>query len=119
MRVMRFSGRGVVAAAVLCAVLPSAASLHGQDQSVAPPQLARTWDAEHVSPPLPPLMDHKEVVRRLTELTSANPDLFTLEKIGESQEGRSLNYVKTGTGSTGVLLWSQMHGDEPTATAAL
>ena len=64
-------------------------------------------------------MDHKEVVRRLTELTSANPDLFTLEKIGESLEGRSLNYVKTGTGPTGVLLWSQMHGDEPTATAAL
>lgn len=119
MGVMRFSGRGLVAAAVLCAVLPSTPSLHGQDQSVGPPQLARTWDTEHVSSPLPPLMDHKEVVRRLTALSSANPDLFTLEKIGESVEGRSLNYVKTGTGSTGVLLWSQMHGDEPTATAAL
>ena len=116
---MRFSGRGLVAAAVLCAVLPSAPSLHGQDQSVGPPQLGRTWDTEHVSSPLPPLMDHKEVVRRLTELSSANPDLFTLEKIGESVEGRSLNYVKTGTGSTGVLLLSQMYGDEPTATAAL
>ncbi len=116
----RFSGRGCWSPRRCWrAVLPSAVSLHGQDQSVAPPQLARTWDAEHVSTPLPPLMDHKEVVRRLTDLTSANPDLFTLEKIGESLEGRSLNYVKTGTGSTGVLLWSQMHGDEPTATAAL
>jgi hypothetical protein len=64
-------------------------------------------------------MDHAEVVRRLKELSSTSPDLFAVDQIGESLEGRSLNHVKTGTGSTSVLLWSQMHGDEPTATAAL
>jgi hypothetical protein len=79
----------------------------------------RIWDAEHVSPPLPPLMDHGEVMRRLEEVVSAAPDLFTMEKIGESVEGRSINHVTVGHGPTTVLLWSQMHGDEPTATAAL
>ena len=42
-----------------------------------------------------------------------------MEKIGESIEGRSINYVRAGTGPFGVLLWSQMHGDESTATSAL
>jgi hypothetical protein len=88
------------------------------EQSVAPQELARIWDAEHVSPPLPPLLDHADVVSRLDSLR-AGSDLFAVEKIGESIEGRSINYVRTGTGPFGVLLWSQMHGDEPTATSAL
>src|SRR6187549_704192 len=67
--------------------------------------------------PLTPLVDHKEVVRRLTDVVSGTPDLFTLEKIGESVEGRAINYVKTGNGPFGVVLWSQMHGDEATATS--
>src|SRR5690606_10209385 len=32
---------------------------------------------------------------------------------------RSIQMLKAGKGSTGVLLWSQMHGDEPTATMAI
>jgi hypothetical protein len=39
--------------------------------------------------------------------------------VGESVEGRALNLVQAGSGSFPVLLWSQMHGDETTATAAL
>jgi hypothetical protein len=87
--------------------------------SLAPQELARVWDAEHVSPPAPPLLTHAEVVSRLKSLVAAHPDLFSMEQIGESVEGRSINHVRVGTGSTRVLLWSQMHGDEPTATAAL
>jgi Zinc carboxypeptidase len=106
--------------ALMAVLLASPAYGHrDQEPSVAAPLLARAWDAEHVSPPLPSLLDHAEVVRRLTGLTAAAPDLFTLEKAGESLEGRSINYIRAGTGSIGVLLWSQMHGDEPTATAAL
>jgi Predicted carboxypeptidase len=41
------------------------------------------------------------------------------ERVGTSVEGRSINMVSMGTGPVRVLLWSQMHGDEPTATAAL
>ena len=50
---------------------------------------------------------------------SGAPDLFRMEKVGESVEGRALNLVQAGTGAFRVMLWSQMHGDEPTATAAL
>ncbi len=89
------------------------------DTPLTPKELTAIWDAEHVSPPLPPLVDHKEVVRRLTDVVSGTPDLFTMEKIGESVEGRAINHVKTGNGPFGVVLWSQMHGDEATATSAL
>lgn len=42
-----------------------------------------------------------------------------MEKAGESIEGRTIYHVTVGKGPYHVLLWSQMHGDEPTATAAL
>jgi Zinc carboxypeptidase len=86
---------------------------------VAPQDLAAIWDAERVSPPLPPLLDHADVTRRLGALAETDPSRFTLERIGESLEGRPINLVTVGTGPFRVLLWSQMHGDEPTATAAL
>jgi Zinc carboxypeptidase len=104
---------------VLLLSLLAPASGRAQDASVSSPQLARIWDTEHVSPPLPPLLDHAEVVKRLNEVLKAAPGLFSMEKIGESLEGRAINHVTIGTGRTGVLLWSQMHGDEATATAAL
>jgi hypothetical protein len=45
--------------------------------------------------------------------------MFSMEQIGESVEGRSINHLRVGSGPMPILLWSQMHGDEPTATAAL
>lgn len=39
--------------------------------------------------------------------------------IGKSILGRDIRSVTFGTGPTKVLLWSQMHGDEATATMAL
>ncbi|MDQ3389174.1 MAG: peptidase M14 [Gemmatimonadota bacterium] len=41
------------------------------------------------------------------------------EEIGRSAEGRPLYLVRYGNGPVPVLLWSQMHGDESTATMAL
>jgi hypothetical protein len=40
-------------------------------------------------------------------------------EIGRSVEGRPLYAVDIGGGPIRVMLWSQMHGDEPTATLAL
>lgn len=39
--------------------------------------------------------------------------------LGNSFEGRPIKMVKIGNGETKVMLWSQMHGDEPTATASI
>lgn len=44
---------------------------------------------------------------------------FSVEKIGKSFEERDIYQIKMGSGKTKVLLWSQMHGDEATATMAL
>ena len=46
-------------------------------------------------------------------------NLFTTTPLGQSAEGRTISLLRLGTGSVKVLLWSQMHGDEPTATMAL
>ena len=47
------------------------------------------------------------------------PEPFTVEQVGESFQGRPLNKIVIGHGPTRIFLWSQMHGNEPTATAAL
>ena len=41
------------------------------------------------------------------------------EPVGRSAEGRSIEAIRFGEGPVPVLLWSQMHGDETTATRAL
>lgn len=52
-------------------------------------------------------------------LLGLDKSLFDVQKAGESVEGRSIYLVKAGHGPVKVLLWSQMHGDETTATRAL
>jgi Zinc carboxypeptidase len=54
----------------------------------------------------------------LLEKLKANPK-FTITTVGESFEKRDLVQVKYGSGKKVVLLWSQMHGDEATATMAM
>lgn len=44
---------------------------------------------------------------------------FELKKLGESAQRRPIYHLTFGNGKTPVLLWSQMHGNEPTATFAL
>jgi len=44
---------------------------------------------------------------------------FKFEKVGKSAQGKELNLITLGKGKTNVFLWSQMHGNESTATMAL
>lgn len=44
---------------------------------------------------------------------------FDIHREGFSIEGREIFSVTFGRGETKILAWSQMHGDEPTATTAL
>lgn len=52
-------------------------------------------------------------------IIQALPKPFTVAQAGSSIEGRGIYSITIGSGKTTVLLWSQMHGDESTATMAL
>ena len=85
-----------------------------------PRELFDLWAAVHPKDlPAPALVRHPLVEARLRRLSQTAPDLFQVEEVGRSVEGRSLQLVRFGTGPRHILLWSQMHGDEPTATTAL
>jgi hypothetical protein len=60
---------------------------------------------------------HTDIIKLIEKYRSL-PN-FEISKIGESVEGRSINQIKIGKGPTKVLLWSQMHGNEATATMAI
>jgi hypothetical protein len=44
---------------------------------------------------------------------------FESQSVGKSYEGRDIRKVKIGNGKRKILLWSQMHGDEATATMTI
>ncbi|CAM4178730.1 peptidase M14 [Cytophagaceae bacterium 50C-KIRBA] len=49
----------------------------------------------------------------------AQNNLISIRKIGETFEGRAIQEVRFGQGPIHIAAWSQMHGDEATATMAL
>ena len=45
--------------------------------------------------------------------------MLTVSEIGKTYEGRPIHEIKFGAGPIHICAWSQMHGDEATATMAL
>ena len=62
---------------------------------------------------------HGAVIPEVLKLVAASNEIMSMETLDRSIEGRSINMVTIGKGRKGVLLWSQMHGDETTATLAM
>jgi hypothetical protein len=62
---------------------------------------------------------HADVAAAADRAVAADRDRLAREVIGRSVEGRDLIHLTIGRGGMHVLLWSQMHGDEPSATPAL
>lgn len=60
---------------------------------------------------------HRDIVPLLDSLNGKGP--LAVSQVGESLEKRAIYQVTAGTGPAKVLLWSQMHGNEATATMAL
>ena len=44
---------------------------------------------------------------------------FAVQQVGQSIGGKPIHLISFGEGNTNIFLWSQMHGNEPTATMAL
>ena len=60
---------------------------------------------------------HSDIVPLIERLKDKNN--FEVNKAGTSAEGRDIYLIKIGHGEKKIFLWSQMHGDESTATMAL
>lgn len=57
-------------------------------------------------------------IQPLIQKFKTNPK-FEVQKVGQSIQGRDLHLISIGSGDSNIFLWSQMHGNEPTATQAI
>ena len=65
------------------------------------------------------LEDRRLIFADLEPLLKDLGPLFTVSSLGHSYESRPINKVVFGSGSTKVLIWTQMHGNESTGTKAV
>ena len=80
------------------------------------------WEAfapTRIAPRNPSLLKHAELVRLVKQVQAHHPAALTVRRLGESVEGRAIHRIGLGDGPKKILLWTQMHGDEPTHTAVL
>lgn len=82
----------------------------------SPKSLAAIWEETHISTKFPSNVRHKDLEKYLEQLKKLEIDV---SEIGHSFDKRAIYQINWGKGKTRVFLWSQMHGDEPTATSAL
>ncbi|MCX2742232.1 M14 family zinc carboxypeptidase [Mangrovivirga sp. M17] len=55
----------------------------------------------------------------IEKITSLDQNKFEVKKLGRSVELRDIFGIKFGRGPIKIMAWTQMHGDEPTATRAV
>lgn len=60
---------------------------------------------------------HSDIVNLINRINGSNK--FDVSVAGRSVRGREIFLIKTGSGKNKIFLWSQMHGDESTATLAI
>ena len=57
--------------------------------------------------------------KQIDFITGKAPGLFEIQLLGHSVEDRPIRMVSVGHGNVDVLMWSQMHGNESTATRSI
>jgi len=82
-------------------------------------RLLRDYSNHVLADLTPARCTHDHIHSVLDGLIVRSGGFLASESVGNSFEGREISLVRCGTGKIRVLLWSQMHGDEPTATLAL
>ncbi|MCG6922111.1 MAG: hypothetical protein LJF15_13660 [Acidobacteria bacterium] len=94
-------------------------ALAGPPVSFSPESLWSAWPSVRFVTMSAPCLRHAELVEWIRELEARHPGRLSVEQVGRSVEGRAIHLLILGSGPRRVLLWSQMHGDEPSATPAL
>ena len=84
-----------------------------------PRSLWDAWPECRFVTTLAPALRHEKLLQYHGELASRYPGDIHLEDVGYSFQGRRIQMLKLGVGGKNILFWSQMHGDEPSATPAL
>ena len=79
-------------------------------------EFAEIWDKQHVSHIMPSDVRHKDLQKYLEDLKKTG---VKVDEVGRSFQNREIYQMEFGKGPLKVFMWSQMHGDEPTATSAL
>jgi Zinc carboxypeptidase len=82
----------------------------------SPEQLAKIWDEKHITKIAPSDVRHSDLKNYLERLKKIG---LKVDEVGRSYADREIYQVEFGHGPFKVFMWSQMHGDEPTATSAL
>jgi hypothetical protein len=81
-----------------------------------PQDFYQIWDKEHISNIAPSQVRHNDLKNYLEKLKAKG---VPIQEVGKSVAGREIYQMEFGKGSLKIFMWSQMHGDEPTATSAL
>ena len=78
--------------------------------------LSKDWEKNRISRISPSNVRHRDLKVYLEELKAMG---LAIEEVGRSYADREIYQIEWGTGPKRIFMWSQMHGDEPTATSAL
>src|SRR5258706_16152707 len=79
-------------------------------------KFAEQWEKEHITTMPPSDIRHADLKKYLEQLKKQG---IVINEVGRSFANREIYQMEWGKGQLKVFMWSQMHGDEPTATAAL
>jgi len=82
----------------------------------SPKDLAAIWDKDHISTIFPSDVRHSDLKAYIEKLKKLG---LKIDEVGRSGAGREIYQTEFGRGPIKVFMWSQMHGDEPTATSSL
>jgi hypothetical protein len=84
-----------------------------------PDELWRIWPEERFVTTSAPCLRPAELLESVTALERRHPVALQVAEIGRSFQDRPIMMMTLGRGPVKIMLWSQMHGDEPSATPAL
>jgi len=90
--------------------------LNFESQAQTPQDLFEAWEKNRISKIFPSDTRHADLKNYLEQLKKLDIKVW---EVGRSYGNREIYQVEWGKGPLRVMMWSQMHGDEPTATPAL
>lgn len=86
------------------------------NEAQSPQDLSAIWDKQHITTMPASAVRHSDLKKYLEQLKSVG---LPVTEVGRSNENREIYNIEWGKGKLKIFMWSQMHGDEPTATSSL